>query len=116
MFCSSQQIGVTDLTHPTMIRNGLIVSVDERETIYEDGAIVIEDERILDIGDSDRIVKQYRCDETLDARGKAILPGFINLHLHSAVTRSTAEGLRLVPWLRQLIDPELTALTGKSPL
>jgi imidazolonepropionase-like amidohydrolase len=47
----------------------------------EDATIVIEDERIVEIG-SAAAVRPGAADRTLDMRGQAVLPGLINLHVH----------------------------------
>lgn len=48
-----------------------------------DGAIVIEDGRIRDVGPTAEILKRYPdWDELVDARGRAVVPGFIDCHTH----------------------------------
>ncbi len=50
--------------------------------IVEDGAIAIKDSKIVAIGPSADIQAQYDARETLNARGKAVCPGFVDPHTH----------------------------------
>ncbi len=43
--------------------------------------IVIKDSRIIAVGDS-ALAKNYKAEETIDAQGKLVLPGFIDNHTH----------------------------------
>ena len=95
----------------TAIANGAVITVDRNDTIYEDGAVIIEDGRIIDIGKSDDILSKYRKDHVIDARKHAVLPGFVNTHSHSGIIRGTAEDLPLWEWLRKYIDPKHHVLT-----
>ncbi|MBU5485433.1 imidazolonepropionase [Clostridium sp. MSJ-11] len=49
-----------------------------------DGAVVIEDGIIKDIGKTDEILKKYDESnyEVIDAKGKCVLPGFVDSHTH----------------------------------
>lgn len=47
------------------------------------GAVGIKGNHIVCVDDSDFIVKNYKAEEVIDAKGKILLPGFINVHCHS---------------------------------
>ena len=95
-----------------LIKNGYVVTVDDNFAIYPDGAIFIEDGRIVDIGESDSLGNKYRNVEVIDANGKAVLPGLVNTHVHSGLIRGTAEDLPLWEWLMKHVDPMHKALTS----
>jgi 5-methylthioadenosine/S-adenosylhomocysteine deaminase len=78
-----------------IIENGTIITVDKNNKVYEKSSIVIQEDRIVDIGDSEKIHKKYKADIKIDAKNKAVLPGFINLHMDSGLIRGTAEDLPL---------------------
>lgn len=90
----------------TAIANGFVITVDRDDTVFEDGAVIIEDGRIVDIGKSDEVLPKYRKDNVIDARKHAVLPGFVNTHSHSGIIRGVAEDLPLWEWLRKYIDPK----------
>jgi predicted amidohydrolase YtcJ len=63
-----------------IIYNAKIYTVNEKFDIAE--AMAIKDGKILAVGKTDEIRKQFSGDEELDAAGKAIYPGFIDAHAH----------------------------------
>jgi 5-methylthioadenosine/S-adenosylhomocysteine deaminase len=65
-----------------VIRNATIVTVDASDTIHYDAALAIEDGRIAAIGTASDIVTQFPGADVVDASGKAIFPGFANIHTH----------------------------------
>lgn len=63
----------------TLIQGGWVVGFDgAAHELIPDGVVVYEDDRLLHVG--------YRfdgqADRTIDARGKLVMPGLINCHLH----------------------------------
>jgi 5-methylthioadenosine/S-adenosylhomocysteine deaminase len=69
-----------------IVEGATIVTMDESRRVIADGAIVIEQDRIAEICKRDELNKSlYPGYENLDARGKAIFPGFINAHTHVAM-------------------------------
>lgn len=50
--------------------------------IIENGAIAVADEKIVAVGRSDEITREYESDTTIDANGKTVAPGFVECHTH----------------------------------
>lgn len=50
--------------------------------LIEDGAIVVNEGVIVDVGKSDEILKNYQSDKMFDARNKVVSPGFVECHTH----------------------------------
>src|SRR3990172_2837461 len=50
--------------------------------IILNGAVLIRDEKIMEIGPSQALRKKYPDEPTLDAEGCVILPGFVDPHTH----------------------------------
>ena len=67
-----------------LIENGTIVTMGADDRIIENGYVAMEDGRITAVGSRNEAVGLTEFDEVLDARGKAVLPGFINAHTHLA--------------------------------
>ena len=67
-----------------LIDKGWVIPMaSSQATIIENGAVAIEDERIVSIGTSEEVKKSgFIADIIIDADGKAILPGLINTHTH----------------------------------
>ncbi|MEM2890033.1 MAG: amidohydrolase [Candidatus Hadarchaeum sp.] len=65
-----------------IIEHGFLVTMDQMDRIIEDGALVVEGNRILAVGKTPEIKKKYHAEEVIDASGKAIMPGFVTPHNH----------------------------------
>jgi 5-methylthioadenosine/S-adenosylhomocysteine deaminase len=64
----------------TRITGGWVVGFERgTHALWRDGVVVIEDDRILHVGPP----FHGRVDRELDARGKLIVPGFVDCHVHS---------------------------------
>ncbi|MEO8218122.1 MAG: amidohydrolase [Acidobacteriota bacterium] len=73
----------------------------------ENGSVAIRDGAIVDVGLSSEIDHLYAARETIDARGKAVLPGLVNGHTHAPMTlfRGIADDRGLMDWLQNFIFP-----------
>ena len=77
-------------------------------TYLEDGIIVIAGEKIVALGSAATILPTLAYDvEVRDCRGKFIMPGFIDTHIHYAQTDIIAAyGTQLLDWLNRYAFPE----------
>lgn len=82
-----------------LLKHASIITMNDRREILNDHALVIENDRILEIGESDAVEKKYPAAEKTDCRGKVLLPGFINLHTHQTLSmaRGISEDLGTAP-------------------
>jgi len=89
------------------IVTGTIVTMDASRSIYDDGAVAVEGDTILAAGPRAEIEARYSSSQTIDARGKLILPGFINGHTHVPMTlfRGLHDDVTLNDWLYKYIFP-----------
>src|SRR4028119_1655254 len=90
-----------------VVRGGTIVTMDERGSVIEDGAVAVERGRIVAVGKRADIDKSYTGRETIEARGRVVMPGLINGHTHVPMTlfRGLADDLDLNEWLTKFIFP-----------
>ena len=65
-----------------LIINGKIITQDQDEPFIDGGAIAIEGKTIADIGDTEMLRAKYADADIIDARGRVVMPGFINTHMH----------------------------------
>ncbi len=90
-----------------LIHSGTILTLKNRRVIYQ-GAVAIEDKTIVDVGKSAELKRKYgRGYEKINAKGKVIIPGFVNTHQHAAMSllRGYADDLPLQEWLEKWIWP-----------
>ncbi|HYH96677.1 amidohydrolase [Hyalangium sp.] len=72
-----------------------------------DGAVAVRDGAIVAVGPTAQIASAYTAADRIDARGMAVLPGFVNTHTHVPMTlfRGIADDRDLMDWLQQFIFP-----------
>jgi len=90
-----------------LVTGGTVVTMDAARTIYDDGAVAIRGDLIVAVGQRSEVEGKYHAQETINARGKLILPGFINGHTHvpMALFRGLHDDVTLDEWLRKYIFP-----------
>jgi 5-methylthioadenosine/S-adenosylhomocysteine deaminase len=91
----------------TIVTGGTVVTMDGQRTIYDDGAVVVTGDTIVAVGPRAELQAQYEGRQTIDARNKLVLPGFINGHTHVPMTlfRGLHDDVTLNEWLYKYIFP-----------
>jgi len=98
-----------------LIENGIIVTMNSRKEILTDRAILIEGDRIAEIGKKDEIKKKQKADVVIDAKEKLIVPGLVSLHFHSDnMSRGVGEHMGLEKWLDNIYYPMLAVMRSKD--
>jgi 5-methylthioadenosine/S-adenosylhomocysteine deaminase len=98
------------MTETILIKGGLLVTVDASNSVTE-GDLLVRGGRIAGVG-----VRAESADRVIDARGCAVLPGFVQTHVHLCQTlfRGSADDLELIDWLKQRVWPLEAAHTPES--
>ena len=65
-----------------LIGNGRLITRDSKNPYYENGAVLVENEKIIEVGSYTELQNKYADAEFIDAKGKVIMPGLINCHHH----------------------------------
>ena len=70
-----------------------------------DGAVAVRADSIVDVGSSTELAQRYQAGETLDASGCAVLPGLVDVHMHTvyAVVRGVAQDVS--DWMQKGLAP-----------
>ena len=90
-----------------IVSGGTVVSMDAKRTVYEYGAIVVNNDTIVAVGPRSEIESRYVSAQTVNAQGKLVLPGFVNGHTHVPMTlfRGLHDDVTLNDWLYKYIFP-----------
>ncbi|WP_421655044.1 amidohydrolase family protein [Leptothermofonsia sp. ETS-13] len=84
----------------TVIRHAIVFTVNADDVIYSDGTVVLQDDRIVDVGSSEEVFVPDDATQTIDCQGRmAVIPGLIDVHSHSSLLRGVTENLQLLDWL-----------------
>jgi len=98
-----------------LIRDATIITLDGANRIIE-GSVAIEQGRIMAVEPSGAASFNIVFDDVIDGRGRALLPGFVQTHIHLCQTlfRGAADDLELIDWLKQRVWPMEAAHTPES--
>ena len=93
-----------------LIKNGSLVTMDPSNSVVR-GELLIVDGKIASVGDSG-----HSADVVIDATGCAVIPGFVQTHIHLCQTifRGAADDLSLIDWLRKRVWPMEAAHSASS--
>ena len=76
-----------------ILYNGTVFTRDAALPMIEDGAVVWEGDKILELGPRQELLEKYPQAQRLDAKGGVIMPAFINAHHH--IYSAFARGLSI---------------------
>ena len=85
--------------------------MDGERRVIDDGVIAVKGDTIVFVGKGSEFVLQYpqgiTAKQTVDAKGKLMLPGFVNGHTHvpMALLRGLKDDVTLEEWLTKSIFP-----------
>ena len=68
-----------------VVRNGTVVTLNERADVYHGGHVVIRGDRIMLAGEGSE--PEVGAARTIDASGLFVMPGLVDLHFHTAIER-----------------------------
>jgi cytosine/adenosine deaminase-related metal-dependent hydrolase len=86
-----------------LVRGGTIVTCDAKDRVFE-GDLLIDGRTIAALGP--RVSPKEPC-RMIDARGAAVIPGFVQAHVHlcQVLFRGMADDRPLLSWLKERIWP-----------
>ncbi|WP_406543022.1 putative aminohydrolase SsnA [Clostridium ljungdahlii] len=65
-----------------LIGNGKLITRDDARPIIDNGCIAASGNKIIEIGLTEELKKKYKDARFIDAKGRLVMPGFINTHMH----------------------------------
>ncbi len=108
-------------SHPTysadyLIAGGLVVTMNEKRELIENGAVAIKGRKIVWVGSAEQAKVRVRAGTTIDATGQAVIPGLVNAHSHLAMTlfRGLADDRPLEAWLARIWPLEAKYATAEN--
>jgi 5-methylthioadenosine/S-adenosylhomocysteine deaminase len=116
----------------TFIENGTVIAWQGGvHTVIDGGVVVLDGDRITEVAKQPRLVPSED-DQRIDARGRIVMPGFVNTHLHvtdtlftkgyleeasniSSQAKETNYGTlyKMLPAVRHAIDPEAQVIAAE---
>ena len=65
-----------------LVKGKYVLTMNEKHRVISNGAVVIENSKILDVGSSKEMESSYGADEVVDVKDGVVMPGLINSHNH----------------------------------
>jgi putative selenium metabolism protein SsnA len=65
-----------------LVGNGRLITHDDGQPLLQDGCVAIQDGVITQVGSTPDLQQHYPDAQFVDARGRIIMPGLINTHMH----------------------------------
>src|SRR5512144_2373680 len=93
-----------------LIKGGTLLTMTADKSVVQ-GDLLVKDGRIASVGGAGMIA-----DVVIDATDCAVLPGFVQTHIHLCQTifRGAADDLSLIDWLKRRVWPMEAAHTPES--
>src|SRR6185503_15556699 len=95
-----------------IIKNGTIVTMNDDDDVLFGGTVVIEGDRITQVG-MDVTVDEAGA-TVLDATDKAVMPGLVDLHYHTALGKGWSDHLPLWEYLQTCWYPMIRAVSPED--
>ncbi len=107
LICFSMFAVAQKQTVDSIISGGTVVTMDGARIIIDNGAVAVTGDSIVGVGPRSKIESAYTARQTIDAKGKLVVPGWINGHTHVPMTlfRGLHDDVTLDDWLRKYIFP-----------
>lgn len=101
-----------------LIENGTVLTMNDARDVIENGAVAVEDGRIRAVGPTPDVHDQVGrdADRTIDAAGRAVLPGFVSAHSHVSdiLLRGIGNDRSLYDWLFNVKIPGTARMTAEE--
>jgi 5-methylthioadenosine/S-adenosylhomocysteine deaminase len=96
-----------------IIRNGTVLTLNDADDVHFGGTVVLDGDRIESVMAAGESVDAGDGRE-LDAEGKIVMPGLIDLHYHTALGKGWSDHLPLWEYLQTCWYPMIRALDPES--
>ena len=99
---------IRDLVDLIVKRGILLTMQGEGVGTIDDGAVAIEGSQIVGVGKTHEIEHRFpRADLVIDARGKAVMPGLVDAHVHTGQTilRGQGQDVPEIEWMIKTMAP-----------
>ncbi len=80
-----------------LVGNGTVITLGSDCRVIDSGAVLLDKSQIVAIGSTQELKTQYPDVEFMDCKGKLIMPGFLNVHMHTYSTFARGIALKDEP-------------------
>jgi cytosine/adenosine deaminase-related metal-dependent hydrolase len=86
-----------------LIERGVVLPMTGEHDLFWDGAVAVDEGRIVAVGPTAELREAYAPEETIDAHEQLVMPGLVNTHMHlfGAFARGLVNDLSFTPWIQK---------------
>lgn len=97
------------------LKNGYILTMNDKNEVYESGSLLVENDCIRAVGHVDEALVRPDA-EIIDLQGKYIMPGFVNTHVHTSqqISRGVGDDVDFITWLHERMWPFESNMTEED--
>ncbi len=100
-----------------LITRGYLVTMTGPGTgVMENGAIGFKGNQIVVVGKAPEVEREYKAHRFIDATNKAVLPGFIDAHIHTGIAIMRGLAQDVDHWMQKGLWPFAAGMTKESVL
>jgi 5-methylthioadenosine/S-adenosylhomocysteine deaminase len=104
--------GGTTVSERIIIRNGIVVTMNEADDVHFGGTVLIEGDRIAQVGND--VSAPADGAVVIDATDRIVMPGLVDFHYHTALGKGWSDHLPLWEYLQTCWYPMIRALDPES--
>jgi len=103
-------------TADLLVRHALIITQDDQRRIIDDGALAVRGDRIVALGPTAEVTAAYTAPRVIDAAGRALFPGLLNIHTHlfQAAVKGLGEDMPVEQWVQAVTFPTAAVITPEE--
>lgn len=99
-----------------IVRHALIVTQDDQRSVIEDGALAVDGGVIVALGNSADIEQRFVAAKRIDASGRALFPGLLNIHTHlfQSAVKGLGEDMAVEQWVQAVTFPTAATMNAEE--
>jgi 5-methylthioadenosine/S-adenosylhomocysteine deaminase len=97
----------------TILRNGIVVTLNDADDVHFGGNVVIDGDRIAQVTDGP-VETETGVIRVIDATDRIVMPGLVDFHYHTALSKGWSGSMPLPDYLEQWWYPMVRTLDSES--
>jgi 5-methylthioadenosine/S-adenosylhomocysteine deaminase len=95
-----------------IIRNGVVVTLNDADDVHFGGTVVVEGDRITQVGEDGSVPLDGA--KVIDATDRIVMPGLVDFHYHTALGKGWSDHLPLWEYLQTCWYPMIRAMSPED--
>ncbi len=99
-----------------LLESATVVTVDAERRVLDDGAVLVDGDRIAAVGPTESVARRAQGAEVIDCSGLVLIPGLVNTHTHlfQTLLKGLGDDMVLKDWFTCMTGPSAAELTEED--